>query len=227
MNKDKIVNYYDLIPDRLIPKYHNPAFEKHGISVPFRMLIVGGSGSGKTNLIMEIIGRMPDTFQKLVLCVKNKDEPLYNFLSEQLKDDELEIYEGIDNVPPVETFDKCDDQILIVFDDLVLERNQSVIEQYFIRGRKIAGGISCAYLTQSYFQTPKTIRIQCNYILLKKLQSEKDLNLILSEFSLGLDKKTLLKLYKYATNDQLSFLMIDIGATAENRFRKNFLEIVR
>ena len=33
---------------KFLTKQHNPAYEKHHIKIPFRCLIVGNSGSGKT-----------------------------------------------------------------------------------------------------------------------------------------------------------------------------------
>lgn len=221
---NEISNFYNLIPEDLKKKYHNPNFLNHLIKIPARLLIIGGSGSGKTNVAMEIIHRMSGTFEKIVICCKSKAEPLYEFLETKISPEHLEIYEGIENVPPVDKY-KGTGQMLIIFDDLVLDKNQAEIEQYFIRGRKIGGGITCIYLSQSYFKTPKTIRLQCNYLILKKLSSKRDLAQILNEFSLGKDIKELTALYKDATTNPLSFLMIDADAPEEMKFRKGFLEI--
>lgn len=223
-NPNEISNFYNLIPDELKKKYHNPNFDYHLIKIPFRMLIIGGSGSGKTNTAMEVIHRMSNTFEKIVICCKSKAEPLYEFLETKIPPEQLEIYEGIENVPPVDKY-KGVGQMLIIFDDLVLDKNQSEIEQYFIRGRKIGGGISCIYLSQSYFKTPKTIRLQCNYLILKKLSSKRDLAQILNEFSLGKDITELTALYKDATTNPLYFLLIDADAPDDMKFRKGFMEI--
>jgi hypothetical protein len=218
-------NFYNILPKRFQnEKYHNPNFKKHGIKIPFRMLLVGASGSMKTNTLMNLIHEMSGTFNHMVLCIKTADEPLYRFLKDKLGN-ALTIYEGIDAIPPVQELSNLG-QALVIFDDLVNEKKQDIISDYFIRARKIAKGISLCYLTQSYFKTPKIIRIQCNYIVLKKLTSQKDLTMILSDFSLGVDKKRLVELYKYCTNDQLDFLLVDIDAPAEKRFRKNLTEIL-
>ena len=112
-----------------------------------------------------------------------------------------------------------------MFDDLVNEKDQRGIIEWFVRGRKLAKGFSMMYLSQSYFKTPKTIRLQCNYILLKKLSSTRDLTNILDDFNLGISKDKLLKLYKEATKERKNFLMVDVDATPENRFRRNFLDV--
>lgn len=206
-------------------QYHNPSFKRHKLSIPFRMLIVGGSGSGKTTLLLELIKRMKNTFNFILICCKSADEPLYELLQTKLSKDQLMICEGIENVPPLD-FLQDKGQSLVAFDDLCLERNQSSISEYFIRGRKVGEGVSCCYLTQSFYQSPKIIRLQCNYLAIKKLSSQKDLSLILSECSLGVNKKELIELYKRATAEQRNFLLIDMAAPAEQRFRQNFLKVL-
>ena len=196
------------------------------MTLPFRGLVCGNSGSGKSTLVLEVISRMKDTFGKITIVCMNKTEPLYLFLASKLKpDEELTIVEGYDNVPPLESLDP-DVQHLVIFDDLVLARKQDKIEDYFIRGRKIAKGVSMLYLTQSYYATPKTIRLQCNYIFLKKLTSTRDLTFVLKDFSLGLSKEELLEIYKICTADHHSFLMVDIHTSEDQRFRKNFHDIL-
>jgi hypothetical protein len=225
MVRNEMTQWYNRIPKDMLKKYHNPSYNNHLINIPCRILCAGGSGSGKSTLVLELIKRMNKTFQLIVLCCQNSDEPLYQFLKSRLKPDELVVYEG-GTIPPPSEFDGMDEtQVLMIFDDLVNMADQRPIVEYFIRGRKLAGGISLMYLTQSYFKTPKTIRINCDYVFLKKLASTKDLSYILSEYNLGVDKATLLKLYKAATHEQGDFLLIDLQGDPAKRFRHNFLEI--
>jgi hypothetical protein len=146
-------------------------------------------------------------------------------LKSKIKNEQLSLLEGYDKIPQLEDLDK-EVQHLIIFDDLVLTRNQDRIAEYFIRARKIAKGCSCIYLTQSYFAVPKTIRLQCGYIILKKLASTRDINMIMKDFSLGLSREELLEIYKYCTSNKKDFLMIDIHTIESQRYRKNFLQIL-
>jgi len=102
-------------------------------------------------------------------------------------------------------------------------KNQSSIVEYFIRGRK--KNISMMYLTQSYYKCPKSVRINCNYIILKKLSSKRDLKSVLDDNALGVDLKELEKIYTDCTRNKLDFLMVDIDADLENKFRCNFTPI--
>ena len=63
------------------------------------------------------------------------------------------------------------------------EQKQSKIKELFIRGRKMCGnkGISCMYLTQSYFQCPPLIRKQMTGLVIRKINGKRDLTSILRE----------------------------------------------
>lgn len=209
---NQIRNFYNLIPKDKPVK--NTGYHIHGIELPTYMLIIGGSGSGKTNVLMQFIAASSGTFQKIVISVKNSDEPLYNLLANKAPD--VEFYEG-GEVPDIKDFEPYNSS-LIVFDDLVLEKDQSSIQTYFIRGRKF--GITCIYISQSYYRIPKLIRINCRYIIIKKLASVKDLKLIISEYNLNYNTDQILNLYDQATKDFTDFLLID---TKNNIFSKNFV----
>ena len=224
-NDNEMKSWYTIIPDSLKTKYHNPCYENHKLEVPFRMMIVGSSGSGKTTLVLEIIHRMNDTFGHITICCANKQEPLYEYLVSKLEPEQLTVVEGYQNIPDLKALDE-EVQHLIVFDDLVLERRQDKIEEYYIRSRKIAKGVSCIYLTQSYFAVPKTIRLQCGYILLKKLSSMRDLGFIVNDFNVGIEKEDLFEMYRHATDNQRDFLLVDMVCPPEERFRLNFLNII-
>ena len=222
-----LVNFYNMKEvKKYNQKYQNPCYEKTGIQHPFRMLIVGGSGSGKTQTLLNIIKSCPNTFDYVVLCVKTREEPLYKFLIDKLKSN-ISIYEE-GNLPTLDDIKKFSDngkdQVLIIYDDLVLLKNQQPIEEMFIRGRKL--NCSMCYLTQSYYRTPKVIRINCNYIILKKLSSNRDLKMILREYDVGVNETELMKMYNASTRTKLEFLTIRIDEDHESplKFTRNFLE---
>jgi hypothetical protein len=63
-------------------------------------------------------------------------------------------------------------------------------------------------------------------MVLLKLSGNREVNVILSEFGLGITKEQLVELYKYATKEKFSPLIIDMEEDASKRFRKGFLEIL-
>lgn len=226
MPKDKaeIVDWYKKIPKKFLLKTHNPHFNLHHIKLPFRMIIAGNSGSGKTQTLLNLLYNMPDTFEKIFIVTKNKDEPLYNYLEDKLKDEGVSIKEGISELPDLDSLDKTQNN-LIVLDDLVNEsaKQQRPIADYFIRARK--KNCSLIYISQSFYQVPKLIRDNISYLIIKQVSSMKNLTMICRECSLGIDKKQLKKIYDDATQSKQDFLLIDLEGEPDERFRKNFDEI--
>ena len=137
MSKVELVDWYKKIPKKFLPKQHNPCFQDHHITLPFRMIIVGSSGSGKTQTLLNLLNIMPNTFEKIRIITKCKSEPLYEWLEEKLKDFDFKIEEGLGNLPDLDSLDKTVNN-LIVLDDLVAEsaRAQRPVAEYFIRARK-------------------------------------------------------------------------------------------
>jgi len=208
-------------------KQDNPNFHLHNLSVlPFRMVVVAPSGSGKTNFILNMLQKFSSgkgTFNTITIITKNKQEPLYEWLEDKTKKT-VKILEGIENIPKLDSFNK-EDQHIVIFDDLVLEKDQKKMNEFYIRGRK--KGVSVCYLSQSFYKIPKVIRTNCNYFVILKLSGKRDLNLILSEFELGVSKQELINMYEYATKDKFNVLLIDVEAPKEKKFRKNFLEYIQ
>jgi hypothetical protein len=169
--------------------------------------------------LIHLFSQGKGTFADITIVTKNKSESLYDFLAS--KSDRIMIKEGLENLPQLDKFDK-ELNHLVVLDDLVLTKDQSRIESYFCRGRKLNASI--VYLSQSYFRVPKFIRQNLNYLVLLKLSGERELKLILSESGIGLDREQLLSLYNYATAEKFSALVIDYEAPVEKKYRKNWLE---
>ena len=223
-NKAELIDWYKKIPSKFLTKTHNPNFKIHGIKLPFRAVIIGNSGAGKTQTLLNIIHNMGNTFTEIYIITKNKKEPLYEYLEEKLGKQGLTIYEGIDKAPDLDKDISKEDQTLIIMDDLVLEKNQKPLEEYFLRARK--QNCSLIYISQSYFAVPPMIRKNLNYLIIKQLANLPDLFRIMREYSLGVDKKVLLKLYENSTTDnKQDFLLVDLDAEPKDRFRKNFNEI--
>tara|TARA_R110000803_G_scaffold2873_9_gene9975 strand:- start:422 stop:1153 length:732 start_codon:yes stop_codon:yes gene_type:complete len=220
-----IKNMYEKIPKELLDKVDNPNFHLHQLKLPFRMCVVAPSGSGKTNFLVNLISMFSagsGSFSSMTIITRNKDEPLYKWI-EKKSDGQITIKEGLSNTPVLDKMDK-DNNHLVVWDDLVLAKDLSMVENYYIRARKM--NCSVIFISQSFFKIPKIIRNNCSYMVLLKLSGNREVNMILSEFGLGITKDELLDLYKYATAEKFSPLVIDMEEDASKRFRKGLLEIL-
>ena len=182
-------------------------------------------GSGKTNFLINLLKLFcagdKGTFITIHIITRNKDEPLYRWISSVC--DQIIITEGLSTTPALDKFDK-EKNHLVVFDDLVLSKDLSTVENYYIRAKKL--NCSVIFISQSYFRIPKIIRNNCSYMVLLKLSGNREVNLILSEFGLGVSKEELTEIYKYATAEKFSPLLIDLEAEPDSRFRKSLLEII-
>ena len=65
-----------------------------------------------------------------------------------------------DDIIPVNDLDS-ESQKMVIFDDYVCDKNQKPLIDYFIRGRH--KNCCVIYLSQSYYKTPKDIRLNCSH----------------------------------------------------------------
>ena len=222
----KMINFYEEKKvKKFMPKSRNPQYKNHLIKLPYRGCMVGSSGSGKSNTLLNLISIMSDTFNKIYIYTQAK-EPLYEYLASQLHEDLLTISYDLNDLRNFDE-DNYYGQTLVVFDDQVNEKDQRCINELYIRGRKL--GISLLYLSQSYFKIPKIVRLQCQYIFVIKVSGKRCLNMMLSEYALGADKRQLENMYNYCCNNDGSFgnaLIVDLNAPQSKTYRKNYLEFL-
>ena len=84
--------------------------------------------------------------------------------------------------------------------------------------------ISLVFVTQSYFNVPKQVRLNSTHHLIMKIHNKRELQQIAINYSAGINYNDFLKIYRNCTNEPYCFLSIDTTVPADNpkRFRKNF-----
>ena len=154
---------------------------------PYRMLIIGGSGSGKTNALFNLIKEQDDT-DKIYFYAKYLGKPKQEFLIKKREDAGIrhlndpnafiecsntvhDVYENIDDYNPSRKR-----KILIVFDDMIAnimtnKKFKAIIKDLFIRCRKL--NISLVFITQSYFSVLKDVRLNSTHYLIMKISNNK------------------------------------------------------
>ena len=219
-----IINFYEVIPKKYIEEVSNPNEHVHGITMPFRMCVVAPSGSGKTNFLLNLIkvfSQGQGTFADITIVTRNKDEPLYNYLSGEF--DQIQVKEGMHSTPKLDDMDKKSNH-LVVWDDLVLSKNLDSVSEYYMRARK--KNCCVIFLSQDYYGIPKFIRKNSNYLVLLNLGgSKREQTAIMNEWAGDLDKDELKAVYNDAVSQDLRPLIITGGRVARNKkYRKGWNE---
>ena len=122
---------------------------------PYRILILGGSGSEKTKTLLNLINNQPD-IDKIYLYAKDPYEAKYDPFMEY-SNNMQDVYKNIEDYNP-----RKNRKVLIAFDDMIVgminnKELNPIVTELFIRGRKLI--ISIVFITQSYFKEPKDVRL--------------------------------------------------------------------
>ena len=159
---------------------------------PYRILLIGSSGSRKPNALLNSINNQPD-IDKIYLYAKDPYEKKYQYLIN--KREEL----GLDHFNDPKTFIEYSNdmrdvykniedynlgrehKILIVFDDMIADminnkKLNPIVTELFIRGRKL--NISIVFITQSYFKVPKDVRLNSTHFFIMKILNKRELQQI-------------------------------------------------
>lgn len=199
----------DPIIEKFIPKKPYKNKSKLAPQWPFRLLVVGASSCGKTNVIVNMIEKML-CVDKLYLYFKDPTEDKYKYLisyftllEEQYnKENETEEQKIVWSNDPkdVVSFEDLDENLqnLIIVDDFVVDQRQENLERLFILGRK--RNASLIYQTQSLKNTPLTIRQNCDYIILFKA-NKGDLTTLVKMYANDIDNEEFKALYREAISE--------------------------
>ena len=187
------------------------------------MLIIGLSGSGKTNNLLHLINNL-NHIDKIYLYAKDLSELKYEYLINKreqagiknlndphaFKEYSDEMNDALDDI---NNYNKNrDKKVLIIFDDVIadIERNEKfkkIIKELIFRSCKI--NVSIVFITQSYFRAIKDARFNSTHYILMKIDNKKELKSIAEENSGHLNYKDFLKICNYFTKEPCSFMLID------------------
>jgi hypothetical protein len=218
--------------DEIEPNPNHHIIPKH----PARVLINGASGSGKTNMIINLLTKdlfykgyfnaiylfsasyfMDDIWQNLKLPENMVNDGFSeSILSKiiKLQEDMIEKY-GVDKCP----------KLLFIFDDCIDDntyyRSKS-LKTLFTRGRHL--NASVWFSTQEYVAVPPKLRKQMSDIIVFEPTNNQELDRIASENAYKLKIKDFSKLIMEVTKKPYSFMVIRKGKNIKpnERYLTNF-----
>lgn len=154
---------------RTVVKRHSPLLPNS-----MRCIIAGPSNCGKTNLLIGLIESENGLkFENIYIYSKSLEQTKYKYLENlfaPLKHIGFHTFTSSEKViaPSAAKMNS-----IIIFDDVICDKNQENIKNYYCLGRH--RNIDCFYLTQSYARVSKhLIRDNCNFLILFR---QDDMNL--------------------------------------------------
>ena len=185
-----IKNYYQSVEIII----HNPS-RSYILDHLYRIIIISRSGSGKTNVLLNLIKHQRTDIDKIYLYVKDSFESNYQLLIngwEKVGVDILknpkpftdysqsnaDVYENLEDYNPTKKM-----TVLIVFYDIIADmephkKSIPVATELFLRGRKF--NILFVFISQSYFKVRKTITLNATHYFIMKIPSKRKLQQIAS-----------------------------------------------
>jgi len=206
---------------------------KNMFSLPARILIIGRTGAGKSGMLGNLLLR------KDALRNYYKPENIFIFSGSLKGDEKLKIIINELDIPDSNLFNTFDEEIgniiydeivenynealadktkpehtLFIFDDLGFtnkmnkNKKDSLLDRIFCNGRKFL--VSTITLNQKITQLSTCAREQASSLILFS-SSNKQLELVESDFNYLDNKKQFLKMIKKHTEDIHDFIIIDIS----------------
>jgi len=210
----------------------------HVAKLPLRQIFSSPSHSGKTTILSSYITDIyRGCFERIYIfspsieldstwipakeyisknIKKSKDEPEF-FYDEWNSEALAEILETQKKIIEHQKKDKDTKRlfsICVIIDDFadncqICRSNKSLME-LFVRGRH--SQISVIVSSQKYALLSPTLRCNQSQLIVFKIRNAQDLEMIIGELSALIDKKTMMEIYKKATDEQYSFLYVDLTA---------------
>ena len=215
-------------------EFKQSKYGEHVPKLPMRAIAYGPSGSGKTVLLQNLILDVyRDCFARIYLWspsihVDHTWKPVFKYIEEHMGiDPDKEPY-AFESYDPEELGKQIDLQfriaelakkqskkvpnVLILVDDFAdvpeFTRQSKLLHQLYIRGRH--AGISVITSVQKCVTLHPLIRTQATHTFTFRLRSFQCLEVWLNENSAIYDKKTLLSLYRTATEPRFGFLYMNL-----------------
>lgn len=191
-----------------------------------RCIIAGPSNSGKTNLLVNlIVSEHGLKFENIYVYSKTLWQPKYQYLNKLFQPLHAIGYHQFSSADELVAPADVKPNSIIIFDDVICEKNQNIIKQYFSLGRHKS--VDSFYLTTTYARVGKhLIRDNCNLLICFR-QDDLNLRHIFNDMSVGCHM-TFDQFQQFCFEcwrDKFGFVVIDLDSeVSAGRYRKGFAE---
>jgi len=219
-------------------------------SLPMKGLIISKSqiGMGKSNLIgnlllkehgyrsmfepenIYIVNPSKDLDKKFKVIIEELDIPDENVFSEYSNEVIDALYEHLEEQGKEELAEEGKiEPKLVILDDcsfgggLKSKKNGS-IARLFCNGRHL--NISIILTSQKYTDIPTVARENCTWAITGSC-SQKQLDLFIDDHNIMPNKKEFIKMFRKATEEPYSFMVVDYGKKASERYLNKDFEVIK
>jgi hypothetical protein len=196
----------------------------------FRMIINGKSGSGKTELVMNMLKNGWIAFDQVFILAKNPDQKAFEkFIEEveklreknKIEEELVFMFTDPKELPKIEDLDKIKKTVLLIDDFICDKKSLPIIENYWMRSRYKR--VSCIFLGQKFHAIPDMIRSNTDYFCIFPGLKPRALSTLYKDFDSDFTIDQFRKLYRTATAEAHQFFFIDtMTDKAPLKFRKGF-----
>ena len=206
----------------------------------FHTLVIGRSGSGKTNVMLHmlteknLLGQVFKPKNIFLFCGVKPDKSVVKALKIPKKN----IIEDFDDEIALEMFKKLEDDVeykgwsksphtLWLFDDVLSKKR-------FLRGKALAqiatagrhAKLSYIAISQYYKSLPPILRTNASYIIYFSANESENVKFAEEQCPSFMSKKQFLKIIEHCTKDKYSFLALNTLAEKGKEVRRGFNKIV-
>ena len=220
--------------------YPNENKTQHNLKWPYipdylyRILKIGGSGSGKTDALLSLINNQPD-IDKIYLYAQDPYEAKYQYLINkrettginhfndpkafiEYSNNMQDVYKNIDeyNVNKVRK--------ILIADMIDNKKLNSIVTDLFIRGRKL--NIPLVFITQLYFEVSNNFRLNFTQLFIMKIPNKRELQEIALNPSSDINSKNFIKIYKKYTTEPYCFLVNNATLEKVRMLMQNLINLI-
>ena len=220
--------------------YPNENKTQHNLKWPYipdylyRILKIGGSGSGKTDALLSLINNQPD-IDKIYLYAQDPYEAKYQYLINkrettginhfndpkafiEYSNNMQDVYKNIDeyNVNKVRK--------ILIADMIDNKKLNSIVTDLFIRGRKL--NIPLVFITQLYFEVSNNFRLNFTQLFIMKIPNKRELQEIALNPSSDINSKDFIKFYKNYTTETFCFLVNNATLEKVRMLMQNLINLI-
>lgn len=199
----------------------------------FRCTVSGSSGSGKTNAVLSLIFNNQIKWDHIYLYTTTPEQRMIQLLFQVVNKHQQDYKEQFGKDINMITVGTSTDEIipledipnnrknLVIIDDMLQEKDQSLIETYFVKSRHKC--CSVFYLGQNFTAIPKTVRKNSDYFMIFKPATARDLQEMVSQLNLLCIDRLLFKKMIVSATDDHNFMVVDRRTNVDLlKVRKNW-----